>query len=597
MAFAIVLSFGISVTGRPDDSVNWKRQAAKDAKQDLSTIVFDGQAPKQLTCDDNRDRCVFCRAKLPDLPTGSAVRNDEVALLRSQAQWKLATAEAEQVAMSQEGLTLRHAPRGRWTSKWLDAPAGASWKSVALETEIDLFANKTIEVIVDGSAKPFVDADGVEHDWYGRCMIAILDARRWVMAIRSGINHIQWGKRDAIHLLTSSDEGRSWSKLNRWFDGTAIEGLPYEDGHTHSEPGLYRMPNGDLILQFWRTSYSSGTKQLRSTDDGKTWLVDHDRIKVQGMTDVPGDLAIGTEDWFIDPENLGDVYMAFQYWDYRGKLGGHLSGTFLARSTDNGKSYRFLSWLGPLGDLRDRSSKATFEPAIEYVGNRTIVAVLRDAEVSGGGGCHTWQTVSTDMGASFAPLVDIHEQVDGGIPNGLWQRARLYKESNPVFQFSNELDYARGEGRLWGFGLHSNGGGHTRKPVVYYSDDNGKTWIGPESLHGAMHLGTDTGYGDIKRRVDGTFVAATYFATRHSAVADTEQYTFGGQRVRLLVEVDRNGDGRPDADSGWREIYGGQRTIDVPQLSGPRWRARLELRAPQNAPPPTVRSLHLRAQP
>ena len=68
--------------------------------------------------------------------------------------------------------------------------------------------------------------DGVEHDWYGRCMIAILDARRWVMAIRSGINHIQWGKRDAIHLLTSSDEGRTWSKLNHWFDGTPIEGLP-----------------------------------------------------------------------------------------------------------------------------------------------------------------------------------------------------------------------------------------------------------------------------------------------------------------------------------------------------------------------------------
>ena len=94
--------------------------------------------------------------------------------------------------------------------------------------------------------------------------------------------------------------------------------------------------------------------------------------------------------------------------------------------------------------------------------------------------------------------------------------------ANPIFQFGNQLDYAKGEGRLWGFGLHSNGGGYTRKPVVYYSDDNGKTWHGPESLHGAMFPGTDTGYGDIKRRFDGTFVAATYFATRDSSVADTE---------------------------------------------------------------------------
>jgi hypothetical protein len=543
--------------------------------------------------------------------TSASGQADGELALCNEAQWKQATAAAEQVAVGQHGLmlqqtdsrsrsretsrntantpnshefayqgTLYRSVEGRWTSKWLDAPDGERWKSVAVEAEIDLFANKTIEVIVDGSAKPFVDADGVEHDWYGRCMIAILDERRWVMAIRSGINHIQIGKRDAIHVLTSSDEGRTWSKLNQWFDGTPIDGLPYEDGHTHSEPGLYRMPNGDLILQFWRTFSTSGTKQLRSTDDGKTWQVDHERLEVQDVPEVPGNEALGTEDWFIDPENPEHVYMAFQYLDYQGWLGTNLSGTFLARSTDNGRSFRFLSWIGPLGDIRDSSSRATFEPAIEYVGNRTIVAVLRAMEPGASGGRHTWQTVSTDMGASFAPLVDISEQVDGGIPNGLWQRARLYKESNPIFQFGNRLDYARGEGRLWGFGLHSNGGGYTRKPVVYYSDDHGKTWHGPESLHGAMFPGTDTGYGDLKRRTDGTFVAATYFATPDSSVADTEQYTFGGQRVRMRVEVDRDGDEQADGDSGWHEIYGGRNEIGLSQISGARWRVQLELRAP-----------------
>ena len=132
----------------------------------------------------------------------SGQADGELALC-NEVQWKQATATAEQVAVGQHGLTLQPAPQGhavehwgtlakdgrsrnashgclqgRWTSKWLDAPDGDSWKSVAVEAEINLFANKTIEVIVDGSAKPFVDADGVEHDWYGRCMIAILDARR-----------------------------------------------------------------------------------------------------------------------------------------------------------------------------------------------------------------------------------------------------------------------------------------------------------------------------------------------------------------------------------------------------------------------------------
>ena len=133
--------------------------------------------------------------------------------------------------------------------------------------------------------------------------------------------------------------------------------------------------------------------------------------------------------------------------------------------------------------------------------------------------------------------IAIHCQFRLRIPNGLWQRVRLYMEANPIFHYGTQLDYARGEGRLWGFGLHSNGGGYTRKAVVYYSDDKGQTWNGPESLHGAMHPGTDTGYGDIKRRVDGTFVAATYYCRpRDSSEADVEQYTFGGERATLRGE-------------------------------------------------------------
>ena len=132
---------------------------------------------------------------------------------------------------------------------------------------------------------------------------------------------------------------------------------------------------------------------------------------------------------------------------------------------------------GPLADEGPGPhNKATFEPAIEYVGNRSIIAILRDATANR----FTWQTVSMDMGLTFGQLKDISSQVDGGVTNGLWQRARLFKESNPCFQRNNCLDYSKGEGRLWGFGIHSNGGGYTRKPVVYWSDDNGRSWQGPQ---------------------------------------------------------------------------------------------------------------------
>ena len=362
-------------------------------------------------------------------------------------------------------------------------------------------------------------------------MIAIVDERRWIMALRSGVSHISWGQRDAIHLITSTDEGRTWSELDRWFDGSPIRGMPFEDGHTHSEPGLYVTPNGDLILQFWRTGYTSGTRQLRSSDDGRTWRMDADRLCVQGVDGADGDLALGTEDWFVDPDHPADLYLAFQYFHYRST-----SGTLLARSRDDGRSFRFVGWIVPPGPELDPAGRATFEPAVEYVGDRTIVAVLRDAAKRGRGEPGvTWQTVSTDMGASFAPPVDITGRIDGGVAGGMWQRARLYLESNPRFQHGNRLDFSAGEGTLWGFGLHSIGGGYTRKPVVYRSHDRGRSWHGPELLHGPMHPGD--GYRLRRPQAAGRW----YVRGRH-LLCESELHRRGRRAVHVRRRA-RTGDG------------------------------------------------------
>ena len=253
-------------------------------------------------------------------------------ILESEKQWRDAAGAMAGAVIGPNGLELEAGGEGHWTGAWREGPGAAGSVRVTVRSSLELFRDKTIEVVVDGSEEPYTGSDGVPHDWYGRSMIAILDQNRWVMALRSGLNHIDWKGQDAIHILTSSDEGRTWGELDRWFDGSPISGMPFDDGYTHSEPGLYRMPSGDLILQFWRTAYSTGTHQLRSHDGGKTWVSDHDRIHVQGVTGAPGDLAIGTEDWFVDPENPTHVYMAFQYFHHEAQ-----AGTLLARSTDDGR--------------------------------------------------------------------------------------------------------------------------------------------------------------------------------------------------------------------------------------------------------------------
>ena len=104
-----------------------------------------------------------------------------------------------------------------------------------------------------------------------------------------------------------------------------------------------------------------------------------------------------------------------------------------------------------------------------------------------------------------------------------------------------------------------------------------------------MYPGTDTGYGDLKRRRDGTFVAATYYCPPDNLdIAHVEQYTFGEQRVQMMIEADRDGDGNPDANSGWRELYNGSNVYPVSGLRSSHWRLRLRLSATDAAGSPKV---------
>ena len=126
--------------------------------------------------------------------------------LKSAADWREASDSAQGVAVGEAGLVLEGASEGSWTSGWHDWSGPIESARVTTTARLDLFSAKTIEVLVDGSEKPFTDAKGVAHDWYGRCTIAVLDENRWVMALRSGVDHISWddwGCHSHHHLLRS----------------------------------------------------------------------------------------------------------------------------------------------------------------------------------------------------------------------------------------------------------------------------------------------------------------------------------------------------------------------------------------------------------
>ena len=124
--------------------------------------------------------------------------------VKSSTDFLRAEASTNQVTVQGRGLVLANSTEGHWISSWHHWPSTVDSAELCIETEIDLFDNQQIRTVVQGAMKPYTDADGTQHTWYGTCMIVIVDENRWIMAIRSGVSHISWGNRDTIHLLTSA---------------------------------------------------------------------------------------------------------------------------------------------------------------------------------------------------------------------------------------------------------------------------------------------------------------------------------------------------------------------------------------------------------
>jgi hypothetical protein len=130
---------------------------------------------------------------------GACGAAEEPWIVQSSADWTQTQADARHVAVGDKGIALKGANDGHWTSKWHKWNSAVDGAKIAVTANLDQFANKTVKVVLKGSQKPYTDASGVQHTasgvqhtWYGRCMLAIVDRSRWIMSLRSGVNHIAW---------------------------------------------------------------------------------------------------------------------------------------------------------------------------------------------------------------------------------------------------------------------------------------------------------------------------------------------------------------------------------------------------------------------
>lgn len=326
-------------------------------------------------------------------------------------------------------------------------------------------------------------------NWYGRAALEEVD-NLWILCYRDGSKH--YVNDGHLHIKFSEDYGVTWTAEDTYIDSNPVGGFPMNPpdclaGEDAGEPWLYKAPNGNLILHMWRVDYgvtTNGTYQSISTDNGATWSTGT-VVNFSGIAD--DNKIFATDDHFI---YNGTIYAAARI--YNDVTPTDTKNIFI-KSSDNGVTWEYVSDMSPF-------ATDTQEVGFEYIGDNTIVAILRDL-----GNVKTYRTYSRDMGATWETLVDITSTFSASGRLRIFTRSHIRNKSN--FWLDGIL-------LAIGFELMSPGNSIPRRNAIWISVDRGTTWT--KTYVDAQT--DDAGYGDIQYNpLTNEYIYITYFGTQDRA--------------------------------------------------------------------------------
>jgi len=328
---------------------------------------------------------------------------------------------------------------------------------------------------------------------FGRAALEELPAATWLLAYREADHHAK--NRDGrLHLMVSTDHGKTWSGEDHHADGNPIQRFPAwppgagpGEPTGPGEPWLYQAPDGTLILHCWKVQYSDrskngGTWQITSSDGGKTWS-EWSQVDFQGIEQDNDVFA--TDDHFV---HEGTIYAgARQYAKGKWK-------NMLIVSEDNGRTWRKLS------DITTYQHN-TSEVGLELIRNERVVAVLNTKRRTA-----VYRTFSDDLGETWDTPEPIQEQTK------IWDRCRIFSRNRLLGNAGSAGDTV-----LLGFGDQAlvPGKSMPRRNVLWLSHDSGESWSGPIGLDKRTE---DAGYGDVLYDpTNGTYCFYSYHGSMEEA--------------------------------------------------------------------------------
>ncbi len=262
----------------------------------------------------------------------------------------------------------------------------------------------------------------------------------------SGLNGNQ------MHIRFSADYGATWSTEDKWTDGTAITyllsgvttnwpaTLPTLTGNQGlAEPWIIRCPNGDLLILTWRSDYAgadNGTYQIRSTNGGRTWG-EWAQVTVASLPggDSQNETFITDDDFVImSGSGKGTIYTGARVMQTTSANNNTIGAqrNILLTSTDNGVTWTYKS---DITSYTSCNGLGTLEVGLEYVGNNTIIAMLRPC--SGSVTLAGWTARSTDMGATWAAATEVTSTALSTARPRVKTRSHLVAGGNVVNDLSN----------------------------------------------------------------------------------------------------------------------------------------------------------------
>lgn len=284
-------------------------------------------------------------------------------------------------------------------------------------------------------------------------------------------------------LARSTDGGATWTTwLPRPYAGQVGQPAPPPGGLDFTAPGL--------VLRVEGNGYHAnvGARWFYSLDRGTTWqgpfgfggLLDHPELAGLEFTGRTAYLVEGSGNLLL--------FLSARKPFQGDRLQVRLSDkTFLARATDGGRTFAFISWVVPKGD----PYRAVMPAPIRLSEARLVVALRRKSAE------HNWIDVydSSDGGASWAYLSTVGDTEEGNAYNG-----------NPPALVRMQ------DGRLCCVYGHRS----LRQMIARISDDDGATW-GPGLVlrddFCSVNGQPDLGYPRLFVRPDGKLVTVYFWCT------------------------------------------------------------------------------------